>query len=87
MARTVSFPIVQVNNVSWAKLSVYAPSNTHIVCAENFKQQKDISFAGGHRVRVYGLKNNIHWRVPEGIDLDISNVGVPAAPRRRQGQH
>jgi hypothetical protein len=47
------------------------------------------SFAGGHRVRLYRFKDNVHWRIPAGVELDISRVdpttgnGAAQPPRRR----
>jgi hypothetical protein len=89
MAKTVTVPIKVVRGVEWADLSAMAPTHTHQVCAEIVNPMKDISFAGGHRVRLFGLKKSVHWRVPTGIDVDISAVPEapePKAPVRRHAK-
>jgi hypothetical protein len=87
--RRVTVPIKVVNGEDWAELSALAPSHTHHVCAEFGKlADNKLSFAGGHRVRLFHLKKNVHWRIPTGMTLDISEVPeapTPPARRRRHG--
>jgi hypothetical protein len=55
----------------------------HEICCESGKlKNENFSFSGGHRVRLYQFKKNVHWRIPDGAELDISNV-VPDNARRR----
>ena len=58
---------------------------THHVCAESFKVvDNQFSAAGGHRVRKFALKKNVHWMIPGTVlDLDIQNVPPASAPRRQ----
>jgi hypothetical protein len=77
MAETISIPIKVVNGVKWGDLS--ALGLAHEVCGETFKSKPDLSFAGGHRVRLYYVKKNVHWRVSTGIEVDIAAV-EPATP-------
>jgi hypothetical protein len=84
MARRVSVPIKVVNGEDWAELSALAPSHTHQICGETFKQLQDMSFAGGHRVRLFAFKKSVHWRLPAGIELNIADVPLPVTPPRRR---
>lgn len=52
--------------------------------AEKFAlQQESFSFVGGHRVRLYRLKKNVHFKVPVGTELNITEVLPGTAPRRQ----
>ena len=66
----------------WGNLSVYA-KNHDFVCTQP-RQGKDISFIDGHRVRTFTFKQMVHWKIPTGTELDISEVG--SARRRVVGQ-
>lgn len=85
MSDRVSLPVRLFKNERWAELSSGAPTQSHDICAEKVNKRDDqFSFIGGHRVRLYAFKKNVHWRVPVGVMLDISGV-PPAQPPRRQG--
>jgi hypothetical protein len=59
--------------------------DSHLICGESVRMKdENFSFAGGHRVRVYLFKKNVHWKIPEGVSLDISSVPAAQAPRRAQ---
>jgi hypothetical protein len=78
MADQISIPVKKVNGVSWADLGALALS--HEICGESVRPiNAQFSFAGGHRVRLYSFKKNVHWKVPVGQDVDISGV-EPAGP-------
>lgn len=71
----INCPIVTVNNADWACLATFA--ERHEFCAEVFREKNEqFSFADGHRVRVYSAKKNVHWKLPQGINMDISEVPV-----------
>lgn len=79
----ISVPVKIVDGKKWGQLSTF--SLNHELCAEKFEKIDDkYSFAGGHRVRLYRLRKNVHWRIPEGIELDIADVDAKAQPKRRQ---
>ena len=86
MRERISVTLKTVGRRKWGDLSVIATS--HDICGETVKEiDSKYNFAGGHRVRLYRFKKNVHWLIPEGVELDIS--GVPAgqqAPRRSQGR-
>ena len=80
----VYVPVKEVNGEKWGRLSIFGIA--HLVVAE--EKPKEVSemfpFAGGHRVRAWKFKKNVHWR-PLGIELEISEVS-PAEPARRRQQ-
>ena len=84
MPKYVQVPVKTVGTERWGQLSLLG--DAHLICGETVKlKEENFSFAGGHRVRLYLFKKNVHWRIPESIALDITDV-VPAAaaPRRTQ---
>ncbi len=81
MVDHLTIPIRIVHKERWGNLSVFG--DKHEFCGEDIRQKKDISFTGGHRVRLYVAKKNVHWKIPERVELDISGVAPARAPRRR----
>jgi hypothetical protein len=82
MRETVSFPVRMVNGKRWVDLASVALA--HEVVGERVEKRPDMSFAGGHRVRHYYFKKNVHLKCPEGVSLDISGVPPESAPLRKQ---
>ena len=83
MANHVQVPVKVVGTERWGQLNVFG--DNHLICAESVKlKDEKFSFAGGHRVRLYSFKKNVHWKVPEGVTLDISAISPADAPRRIQ---
>jgi hypothetical protein len=83
VSQRITLPVKIFQNERWAELSVHAPSSSHDICAEKVnKRDEQFSFIGGHRVRLYAFKKNVHWRIPAGVTLDISAVPAALAPRR-----
>lgn len=68
----VKVPTVVVNGEKWGDLSAFG--GTHEICGTQVNSRKDISFKDGHRVRLYQFKKMVHWRIPKGTELDISDV-------------
>jgi hypothetical protein len=82
MADGIWVPVKKIGSERWGQLS-YISDQAHLICGEDVRQKESQhSFAGEHRVRVYSFKKNVHWRIPEGIPLDIAGV-QPAGPARR----
>jgi len=80
----ICVPVKTVNGVGWGDLSVFCL--THEVVGETVTLlDQNFTFAGGHRVRKYKFKKNVHFKVPQGTALDISKVSAGPAPRK-QGQ-
>jgi hypothetical protein len=80
MANHVRVPIKVFAGQNWGDLS--SLNLTHEIVGETVHQLKDMSFQGGHRVRLYKFKKNVHWLIPLGVDLDISEVEVPGRKQR-----
>jgi hypothetical protein len=86
MADHVRVPIKIVGTERWGQLSAFG--DAHSICGEVVKlKNENFSFAGGHRVRLYSFKKNVHWKIPEGLSLDIAAVPAATAPRRTQRQN
>jgi hypothetical protein len=82
MADQIKIPIKIVGTERWGQLSVFGDS--HLICGEAVKlKEQNFSFAGGHRVRLFSFKKNVHWKIPTGIALDIAGVAPAVAPARR----
>ena len=80
--RHLRIPVKKINGDDWAEFSTLA--STHYICGEVFKiTDNHFSAAGGHRVRLYSVKHNVHWKIPATvIQLDIQEVAASPAPRR-----
>lgn len=62
-------------------------SHAYDVIGEDVKQLNDISFIGGHRVRLYRFKKNVHFKLPpSGVELNIVDVPAAAGPQLRRPQ-
>jgi hypothetical protein len=84
MGSVVSLPLKVHSQCNWAEISSLAPTQVFEIVGETVKLgDQNYSFIGGHRVRLYKFKKNVHFRVPAGTDFNISSV-VPAEPPRRQ---
>lgn len=84
MVKHYPLPLVEHDKSSWGCLNYYG--SKQIICAETFviKDHK-YSFKGGHRVRLYTVSGNVHWKIPAEVDVDIAAI-APAVPGRRQGR-
>jgi hypothetical protein len=83
-------PIRMYNGEKWGALTYIACGRPLEVVAEQFEQKKDnFSLFGQHRVRLFKLKANIHFKLPpDAVTLDISNVPASTQPptRRQKGR-
>jgi hypothetical protein len=82
MPQSIAVPVKKVGNVLWGDLTAFGLA--HEVCGERVDMvNQQFSFQGGHRVRLYKFKKNVHWKIPVGIQLDISAVDADE-PKRKQ---
>jgi hypothetical protein len=85
-ADRITIPVKTINGESWGQLNVLA--ETHEFCGEKVKRKdENYTLSGGHRVRLYSFKKNVHWKIPAGVPLDIEQVppaSAPPSPRRLQ---
>ncbi len=80
--RFVQIPVKNVSGDEWAELNAFGAD--HVICGEKFSiKDQNYSFAGGHRVRLYSIKKNVHWKIPIGVALNVTAV-PPATPPRRE---
>lgn len=79
-------PLLDHDGWKWGRLNLFGNSDKQVICAESFSTIKEkYTFKGGHRVRLYALKGNIHWRIPADTKIDIVDVPTATVPTRRQG--
>ncbi len=80
----IFLPIKRDGNKRWVLLGQIAPS--HIILSEKCTQiNENYSHFGGHRVRAWAVKGNVHWLLPDAAEeYDITGVSPSQAPRRRQ---
>jgi hypothetical protein len=84
MAGSITVPVKTYKNGSWAELSSFGPSLQHQICGETVRlKDEKFSFLGGPRVRLYVFKKNVHWCIPDGVNLDIEKVKAAGPPRRQ----
>lgn len=80
MRDRISISIKVVNGEQWGDLN--ALGLTHEFCGEKVDcKDNSFSFAGGHRVRLYQFKKNVHWKIPAGQVLDITGVAPQPSPK------
>jgi len=79
----ILIPVKKVNGADWGDLSVLAL--THEIVGEVVHlADENFSFGGGHRVRKYKFKKNVHFKVPVTAVFDISAVPPGATPRKQR---
>lgn len=77
----IRVPLKEVNGEYWGELQRISDGQ-HFICGEKVKLVKEnYSFAGGHRVRLYSFRKNVHWKIPIGVELDIADVPTPQIGR------
>ena len=78
---SIRIPVKTVNRKPWGQLWLFG--DRHEFCGYDIRlREENFSFAGGHRVRLYVARGNVHWRIPEGVPLDITQVQPENPPRR-----
>jgi hypothetical protein len=83
MADHVRVPTKVIDGTRWGELSLLAEH--HLICGEDVREKNhNYTLAGQHRVRLYSFKKNVHWKIPEGIALDVARVPPADPPRRHQ---
>lgn len=83
MADSVRVPTKIIDGARWGQLSLLA--DHHLICGEDVREKnRNFTFAGQHRVRLYSFKKNVHWKIPEGLQLDVAGVAPAEPPRRPQ---
>ena len=78
----VSVPIVLFGGEKWGVLTDLAKS--HEIVGTTVNKKKDMSLPNGHQVRRYKFTGQVHWKVPVGVEADVSGVAPGQPPRRRQ---
>jgi hypothetical protein len=83
MSDGIRVPVKVVGADRWGQLSMFGEH--HLICGEDVRvKDQNYTFAGGHRVRLYSFKKNVHWKIPAGIQLNVEGVPPATQPRREQ---
>jgi hypothetical protein len=83
MNERVIIPVREYGGQKWGWLSSICPD--HEIVGYDFRRVvENYSFLGGHRVRLYKVKGNVHFKIPTGAIFNIS--AVPAAAPQRGGR-
>lgn len=83
MSDTLPVPLRTHGKERWGALDGWGNHVVEVV-AERFELKNDsYTFLGGHRVRLYKLYNNMHFKAPPAT-LDIRNVQPAQAPPATQ---
>jgi predicted RNA-binding protein associated with RNAse of E/G family len=81
MADHIQVPVVEHDGYRWAALAFYGKDH-EITGEKQACLNQKYSFKGGHRVRIYKIKQNVYWKIPSTVTLDISNVPARRVPQR-----
>ena len=83
MTRSIRVPIKTVRGVDWGDLNALGVS--HEIVGETIHcKDPQYSFGGGHRVRLYHFKKNVHWRLSTGMEINIKDVDPADEPASRR---
>lgn len=76
-------PLVEYGGQVWGDLGAFG--RKHEFIATTVKEgKKRVTFLNQHNVGTVSLEKMVHWKIPTGVELDIS--GVAGAPRRPVGR-
>jgi hypothetical protein len=68
-------PIIEHDGYRWGALAYFGKDQEFT--GEDFKcVDQKYSFKGGHRVRIIRIRKQVYWRLPSGINLDITDVAM-----------
>ena len=83
MADSVTVPLVDHDQSRWGCLNYFATK--HLICAESFSRKNEsYSFLGGHRVRLFAVEGNVHWKLPADTVINIAAVRPATVPPQRR---
>lgn len=84
MSEIIKVPIVLNGTEKWGALSHLTTGAIDVVAESGGIHSEKFTFKGQHRVRLYRLKKNVHFKVPLGTELNIAAVPPAAQAPRRQ---
>ncbi len=83
-AGNVPVPVILFGGEKWGALTALA--NSHEIVGTKVNKKRDMSLPNGHQVRRLIFTGQVHWKIPAGIDADISGIAPGQPPRRRQNR-
>jgi len=86
MMERVQIPVREYKGEKWGSLAFIQPN--HEIVGYDFRCiEQYYSFCGQHRVRLYKVSGNVHFRIPSGAEFNISDVAIAAPARRQEQRH
>jgi len=80
MTRTLVLAVKEFKNEHWCGLSTLGVGGVDVVAEKYKKIDEHFSFEGNHRVRLFRFWDNVHFKVPTGVKLNIESVPSALAP-------
>lgn len=80
--QNVPVPVVFFGSEKWGVLTALAKS--HEVVGTKVNKKKDMSLPNGHQVRRYKFTGQVHWKIPVGVEADVSSIAPGKPPRRKK---
>lgn len=80
MGLAVPVPVRTIHGENWGHLGHFA--DVHEIIGYDFRLKKqNFTVRGNHRVRLYKVKGNVHWKIPPGPKLySIKDIPKGTAP-------
>ena len=79
-AGNVPVPVILFGGEKWGALTDWAKS--HEIVGTKVKKKKDMSLPNGHQVRRLIFTGQVHWKIPVGVEADVSGIAPGRPPRR-----
>lgn len=79
----ISVPVVNYKGDPWGDLSLFSAAHEMVATSVKIAKRR-ISFLDNHQVNRITLKSMVHWKIPSGVEADISAVAPNSVPRRRR---
>ena len=77
----IEVPVVDHKGTLWGALTEYGA--VHEFIGSKVVAKGHMTFIGDHTVYKAKITNKVHWRIPPGVEADISEVAPGGTPRRR----
>lgn len=82
--KAIRVPVKRHDSADWGDLCSWNNVAVEVIAERVDRRDDKYTFIGNHRVRRLKLKKNVHFKLPQGTALDISDVKPATAPRRQR---
>jgi hypothetical protein len=84
MTRNLVLAVKDFKNEAWCALSSLGIGGVDVVAYKVKKVDDQFTFEGNHKVRLFRFWDNVHFKIPTGVKLNIEAVPMAAAPPTRR---